>query len=215
MKLSLILVVLVSFLSNAQDRGRFSDEVMTIQKKYDTLWDANRATIVFAGSSTIRKWTTVESDFPNHQIVNSGFGGSEASDLLGYTDELINRFSPEKVFIYEGDNDISSKKKPTQILGAIQAIITDVQTQNPGTKIVLISAKPSLSRWKFRKKYKQLNRKFITLSQNNPLVEYADVWTPMLDGRKVKKDIFVSDGLHMNSKGYQIWYNTLRKYVEN
>jgi lysophospholipase L1-like esterase len=45
-------------------------------------------------------------------------------------------------------------------------------------------------------------------------VEYADVWDPMLDDRKVKQDIFIEDGLHMNDKGYDIWYNVLKPFVQ-
>lgn len=51
----------------------------------------------------------------------------------------------------------------------------------------------------------------MTLTDNR--LQYVDVWNPMLNGRKVKQDIFVSDGLHMNSKGYEIWYTVLKDYV--
>lgn len=215
MKNCILLFLLASFLGHAQDALRFADEVAAIQKKYDTLWDANKETIVFTGSSSIRIWKTLETSFPNHQIVNSGFGGSEASDLLAYSDELIHRFKPKKVFIYEGDNDINSHKKPKRILNDIQSIINEIWVKNPATKIVLIAAKPSLARWALRRKYKRLNRKFKKLSQRNQQIEYADVWTPMLNGRKVKKDIFSADGLHMNAKGYGIWYETLKRCIEN
>lgn len=201
-------------ISSAQEPNDFGEEVEAIQKKYDTLWDASKKTIVFTGSSSVRLWESLESSFPNHQIVNSGFGGSEASDLLEHSQKLIHRFRPKKVFIYEGDNDINSKKTPKQVLNDMQMIIAKIHEMNTNTEIVLISAKPSLSRWHLKKDYKKLNRKFKRLSKKNSLVDFVDIWKPMLDGRKVKKDIFIDDGLHMNEKGYQIWYNTLKKYVE-
>ena len=214
MKKLLVFFLFISIAAHAQNALRYQEEVDAIQKKYDTLWDSSKETIVFAGSSTIRKWNTLESSFPNHQIVNSGFGGSEASDLLAYSSELIYRFNPKKVFLYEGDNDINSKKKPKRIISDMQAIISGIHTQNPDTKIVLIAAKPSLARWAYRKDYKRLNRKFKRLSEKDELIAYIDVWKPMLDGRNVKQDIFVSDGLHMNEKGYRIWFDTIKEYVE-
>jgi lysophospholipase L1-like esterase len=45
-------------------------------------------------------------------------------------------------------------------------------------------------------------------------MNYADVWKPMLSRRKVKEDIFIEDGLHMNAKGYEIWYEALKPYVK-
>jgi len=210
-----LLLFLLTFISNAQDPLRFADEVTAIQKKYDTLWNPDKETIVFTGSSSIRIWNTLESSFPKYQIVNSGFGGSEVSDLLAYSNELIHRYKPKKVFIYEGDNDINSKKKPKRVITDMQLIIAGIRAQNANTKILLIAAKPSISRWHLKGKYKRLNRKMKKLSVSDSLIDYVDVWSPMLDGRKVKRDLFIADGLHMNAKGYQIWYDIIKNYVEN
>ena len=49
---------------------------------------------------------------------------------------------------------------------------------------------------------------------NTKQVAFVDVWSPMLNGRKVKTDIFMEDGLHMNGKGYEIWYNALKEFVD-
>ena len=51
-------------------------------------------------------WKNVEEISGQHNIINTGFGGSTAKDLLGYTDPLILDHNPDQVFIYEGDNDI-------------------------------------------------------------------------------------------------------------
>ncbi|QLG46337.1 SGNH/GDSL hydrolase family protein [Costertonia aggregata] len=200
--------------TKAQETLAFAQEVEAISKKYDTVWDSSKETIVFTGSSSIRVWKNLETVFPGHQIVNSGFGGSQTSDLLSHTNELILKYNPKKVFIYEGDNDISSKKRPGRIIDDAQQIITRISKFNPDTKIILISAKPSMARWHLKRKYKRLNRKLKRLSQKNPKVDFADVWSPMLAKRKVRQDIFVDDGLHMNNKGYDIWYSVIKEYIE-
>ncbi len=168
---------------------------------------------MFTGSSSIRKWHDVQERFPDRQIVNTGFGGSLASDLSYYIYDLILRYHPQKVFIYEGDNDLFAKKKPDEIRQDLQRIIDGIQRNDSTTQIVIIAAKPSLARWKLKEKYQRLNRKLERLAQENPSVEYADVWNPMLDNNHVKKDIFIEDGLHMNDKGYDIWFNVLKPYV--
>jgi hypothetical protein len=40
-------------------------------------------------------------------------------------------------------------------------------------------------------------------------LHYIDVVSPMLENGK-PKDIFVSDNLHMNAAGYQIWTRVVR-----
>ena len=203
----------VFILGISQDPGRFENEVENIQKKYDTLWDSSKKTVVFTGSSSIRTWKNLDDLFPNHQIINTGFGASQATDLLAYTDELILTFNPYKVFIYEGDNDISDSKRPKEIVNTTLEIIKRIRDKNRDTQIILLAAKPSIIRWSLKHKYKNLNRKFKRLCKKDNLLQFADVWKPMLQGRKLKKDIFEEDGLHMNSKGYEIWYTVIKSFI--
>lgn len=214
MKYFILSFFLFTFFVQAQDSSQFIDEVIAIQKKYDSLWDASKETIVFTGSSSVRIWHDLQERFPNHQIINSGFGGSQASDLLQHCQALILDYKPKKVFIYEGDNDIAAGKNSKEIIKDIQAIISKIRTQNSATKVVLIAAKPSIARWGLKRDYKKLNRKFKSLSRKDADLLYVDVWKPMLEKRKIKEDIFIEDGLHMNAKGYEIWYETIRPFLE-
>ena len=204
---------LLSTASFAQTENVFTNEVKDITVKYDSIWDSSKETIVFTGSSSVRLWRKLEQEFPNHQIINSGFGGSQASDLLLFMDELILSYSPKKVFIYEGDNDLWADKSPADVLDTTAEIIRRIKSKNPETEVILIAAKPSISRWKIRGKYKRLNRKMERFTKNDPQLYYVDVWKPMLNKRKLKTDIFIEDGLHMNQKGYDIWYEAMKDLV--
>ena len=215
MRLFLFCFLCFSIFLQAQDPARFADEIAAIQKKYDTVWDDSKETIVFTGSSSVRIWHDLQERFPDQQIVNSGFGGSQASDLLVNTNKLILQYKPKKVFLYEGDNDISAGKDSKEIITDILGIIEKIRVQNPSVKIVLIAAKPSIARWDLKRNYKRLNRKFKKLSRKDADVAYADVWKPMLIGNSVMTDIFIEDGLHMNAKGYAIWYTVPKEFVEN
>ena len=175
MRYLIIIFFSVTITGYSQNPNRFKEEVSAIQKKYDTLWDSSKETIVFTGSSSIRVWRDLENFFPGHQIINSGFGGSQASDLLAYSEELILRFNPNKVFIYEGDNDISASKEPKDIIHTIEEIIKKIRAQNNTVQIVLIAAKPSISRWHLKSNYKRLNRKFKKLSKKDNSIKFADV----------------------------------------
>lgn len=214
MKIFLFISLFISIVAHAQNQLPFKDEVLAIQKKYDTIWNASNETIVFTGSSSIRYWHNLEKKFPQYQIVNSGFGGSKTSDLLIHSEELILKFNPKKVFIYEGDNDIYYKIKTKIILENIMKIIHRIKEKKPSTEIILIAAKPSIVRWNLRGRYKHLNEKLKKIADKDELIYFANVWHPMLKGKKVKKDIFIKDGLHMNSKGYDIWYDVLKPFMK-
>lgn len=214
MKKILILLLFLPVLGWTQAPNRFDEEVNEIKKKNDTLWDVSRPAIVFTGSSSVRLWEDLQDRFPGQQVLNTGFGGSQFSDLELYLDELILSYNPIKVFIYEGDNDVNAKVKLRTIVDTSERILDVLQQKKQGMEIVLISPKPSISRWKLRGKYKRLNRKLARLASKTEGVEFVDVWYPMLEKRKLKQDIFIEDGLHMNSKGYDIWYDVIKNYVE-
>jgi len=212
-KILTIFAIIASLQSFAQTENVFTNEVKDITVKYDSIWNSNKETIVFTGSSSVRLWGDLKEKFPGHQIINSGFGGSQASDLLFFIDELILSYNPKKVFIYEGDNDLWAKKSPTDVLNTTTEIIRRIKAKNASTQVILISAKPSISRWKIRNKYRRLNRKMNRFAKSDPTLFYVDVWKPMLNKRKLKTDIFIEDGLHMNQKGYDIWYDAMKDLV--
>ena len=136
------------------------------------------------------------------------------SDLLHYSRDLILKYTPTKVFIYEGDNDLSSRKTSDQIMATTKTLVNQIEAKLPGIEIVFICTKPSLSRWTLKEKYLELNSELKKYCDSKSNLSYADVWYPMLDkkGNPIK-NIFIDDGLHMNSMGYDIWAKVLKKYL--
>ena len=71
-----VLIFFVSLTSFGQVENVFTKEVKDSTAKYDSIWDSSKETMVFTGSSGVRLWKKLEEEFHDHQIVNSGFGGS-------------------------------------------------------------------------------------------------------------------------------------------
>ena len=210
---ALVVSVLLTFTLNAQDPNRFTKQVEElVQKEYQ--FDSAKKKMVFAGSSSIRMWKDVQSYFPGYHVINNGFGGSHFSDLLHFYDQLVVKPAPEILFIYEGDNDIASHKKPGQVLKQAKELTVKLQKDLPETRVIYISPKPSIARDSLKNEYIRLNKKLNKHCRRENM-EFADVWTAMLDKNgNVKQDIFLDDGLHMNKKGYDIWAGVISGILE-
>ena len=201
-------------LSFAQDTGsgKFDEEVKVL-----TAQDASinkKKLILFTGSSSIRRWKDIHTYFPQHNILNRGFGGSQMNDLVDYFDKLILPYQATQIFIYEGDNDINAGKTTAEILLKADELLQLIRTKLPDkTKIIFIGIKPSLSRWKLKAEYQAFNAAYEDWTKKNN-VGYVDMWSPMLDsdGNPIN-DVFIEDGLHLNKKGYDIWGRVLVPYV--
>lgn len=210
---ALLALIILALNLNAQDPNRFSNQIEEIVQKEHHL-DPGKKLLLFTGSSSIRMWNDIQDYFPGFNVINNGFGGSHFSDLIYFYNKLIPSYQPDILFIYEGDNDIASNKKPRAVAKEAKFVISKIRRDLPGTKIVLISPKPSIVRWDMRKEYQALNRKLKRLANKTDKVEFADVWTAMLDEHgNVLQDVFLDDNLHMNKKGYDIWAKVLSTFV--
>jgi lysophospholipase L1-like esterase len=215
-KFILIIAVLFAIIhANAQDPKRFQKEVdVLVAQEYD--FSKEKKLVLFTGSSSIRMWNDVQSVFPDYNVINNGFGGSHFSDLIFYYDKLIAPHDPDILFIYEGDNDVASGKKPETIVQEAKQLIGMIRRDLPRTKIVLISPKPSIARWNLKNEYEILNRQLEKLAKRTRMVEFANVWEAMTDENgEVYKDIFIDDNLHLNEKGYDIWGEVIGGFLAN
>lgn len=217
LKIKLIVIIFLTFatlFSNAQDPNRLKNDINELSgKEYN--FSNDKKLVVFAGSSSIRMWKDVQSYFPEYNVINNGFGGSQFSDLIYFYDELILKPKPEILFIYEGDNDINDKKKPGKIIKDAKQLTVKINKDLPETQIIFISPKPSLARVNLKNEYIKFNKKLKRFCKKQGNIGFADVWSPMLDEKgNVFKDVFIEDGLHMNKKGYDIWGNVIGGFLK-
>lgn len=169
--------------------------------------------ILFVGSSSIRFWNT-DKAFPNHAILNRGFGGSQTSDVLRYMDRIVLPYKPRLIVLYVGDNDIAAGKTPERVVRDTATFFERVHEALPDTRIVYIAIKPSLARWELVEDMRQVNARVRDMAENTPHIEFVDVYAPMLgpDGTP-REELFIADGLHLSAEGYALWNELVRTYL--
>lgn len=192
----------------------FQDEVKQLTAKIDSIgWE--KGSIVFTGSSSIRMWKNLQEEFPNVPIINTGFGGSQASDLLTHLEALVLRYEPIAVFIYEGDNDVNAGKSPNVIMKDLDQISQRLHKQREGISIYFIGAKPSPSRWQLKTEYEAFNKALEEYTKGMINASYVNVWNSMLDASgNPRPELFLGDMLHMKPEGYKIWKEQMSPAVK-
>ena len=198
-------------------RPPFYQDVMAFVKQ-DSIRMPPKHKILFIGSSSFTYWKDVDTYFPGHTIINRGFGGSSLPDVLRYQELMVYPYEPDQVVIYCGENDIAASDTVSAetVYNRFLLLFTDLRHRFPALNIVYVSMKPSPSRMHMQDRVKAANtmiRNFLSTKTNTG---YVDVYTPMLgaDGRPLP-EIFLSDSLHMNPKGYVIWQQKIKPYLLN
>lgn len=170
--------------------------------------------VVFVGSSSIRLWETLEEDLAGIAVINRGFGGSEMADALHFADRIILPYRPRMVVVYAGDNDLWNGKSPEQVFDDFRELVDVIHDELPQTRVAFIAVKPSVARWRLADQVRRTNELVRELAEAEPLVEYIDIFTPMLgpDGTP-RPGLFVEDGLHLNARGYELWESVVEPVV--
>ena len=169
--------------------------------------------IVFAGSSSFARWSTLVDDMKPLEVINRGFGGSQMSDLDYYAKRVVNVYHPKAVVVYEGDNDLASTspKTPEMVANGFRQFVQIVREDGPDTWIYFISIKPFKLRWNEWPKMKAANAMIQDFARTQKRVEYIDVASPMFDAQgNLPADLFVSDGLHPTPKCYALWTSIIK-----
>ncbi|MBI5381902.1 MAG: hypothetical protein HZA31_08380 [Opitutae bacterium] len=162
--------------------------------------------VVFVGSSSIVKWTTLTRDFPDERVIQRGFGGSELADSVAYADRIVIPYAPRLVVLYAGDNDLKTGKTPEAVHANFREFVAKIQAALPHTRILYIAIKPSPARWTLREKIVRANELIAAECAKNPLLAFADVYKPMLNEKgEPRPELFMKDMLHLNEAGYALW----------
>ena len=186
------------------DASKWRKEIAAFEAA-DATKPPTRGCIVFTGSSYIRKWTSLATDFPGLPVVNRGFGGCHLADVYAYADRIVIPYAPREVVIYAGGNDISSGMAPELVLGDFVALMTKLRQALPQANLVFISCPPSPKRWAQTEKIRTVNGLIAGYCRGHDIT-FVDAFSLMLgpDGR-TKPEIYGPDQLHMNETGYAIW----------
>jgi lysophospholipase L1-like esterase len=193
---------------------RWEPEIQTFEEA-DRQHSPKPGSILFVGSSSIRLWSSLARDFPSVDVINRGFGGSEIADSTAFAGRIIVPYRPRMIVLYAGDNDIANGRSPQQVLDDFRAFVTRIRQDLPNAGIAFISIKPSLAREHLLDKMREANDRIRSYAAQLQGVIYIDVFTPMMtkDG-KVRGDLFVEDGLHLNRAGYEIWRSVVAPYLQ-
>jgi len=149
---------------------------------------------------------SLETDFPRHTMMNRGFGGSQIIDSVYFADRIVFPYSPRKIVMYAGANDINAGKSPEQVFHDFELFVETVHQRLPKTQIAYIAISPNPARWKQIDQVREANRLIRNYARRKNTVTFIDTHSRMLNERGTPLEgIFKKDNLHMNEKGYKIW----------
>lgn len=171
--------------------------------------------IVFLGNSITEggRWKKLTGD---SSAVNRGVGGDITFGVLERLNEIV-AAKPSKLFLLIGINDIGKDIPAPVIADNIRKIIERFKKESPDTKVYVQSIFPvnpeirnfpqHYDKNEFVKKANACINTVVTHTK----VNFIDTFALFSDERGFLKQQYTDDGLHINSEGYLLWVDHLKK----
>jgi lysophospholipase L1-like esterase len=191
--------------------GRFASEIAAFAAA-DQASPPPACPLLFVGSASIGRWTTLAHDLAPYPTLNRGFEGPEIADLNANFGRLVTPYRPRAIVFYAGDNDLHAGQTPDEVVADFKTFMALKRKALKSVRVYFVSVKPSKARIDEYPAQEAVNQavKAMTLTQHDLI--FVDVVPDMMaDGKP--KDIFVDDGLHLTPAGYAIWTKDIRRVL--
>ena len=195
---------------------RWSQDIETLEQRDVVQRDPEDA-ILFIGSSSIRRWDTIEIDMRPYQVVQRGYGGAKYSDLAVFAKRLIHphKYNALVVFVANDVQGKSGDHSPQQVEECARYIVEVSRKHQPQSPVFFIEITPTRKRFSAWPLIRKANARLQQLALSMPDVYFIATADHFLDPSGNPRDeLFVDDQLHLNSNGYKKWSTLIRRELD-
>ena len=195
---------------------RWSQDIETLEQRDVVQRDPEDA-ILFIGSSSIRRWDTIEIDMRPYQVVQRGYGGAKYTDLAVFAKRLIHPHEYIALVVFVA-NDVQGKPEdhsPEQVEECARYIAGVSRKHRPQAPVFFIEITPTRKRFSAWPFIRKVNTRLQKLSLSTPATYFIPTADHFLDPSGNPRDeLFVDDQLHLNSDGYKKWSILIRRELD-
>jgi hypothetical protein len=183
-------------------------------EQLDKTYPAN--SIIFAGSSSIRLWSTLEKDMAPYPVIQRGYGGAKLSDYAVYADRIFDPHPCKAIVIFIA-NDITGSnedKSPEEIGKLFGYMLKAIRKNHPDTPVFWIAVTPTPSRLAVWPQIQQASEKIKGICNKEENTYFITTYHAFLNDKGLPDEkYFVSDKLHLSKEGYELWTEIIKKEI--
>jgi lysophospholipase L1-like esterase len=170
--------------------------------------------VIFAGSSSIRLWTTLKEDMAPYNVIQRGYGGAKLSDYAVYADRILSPHPCQAIVFFIANDIIGSPqdKTPEEVRKLFLNLLKTFRKSHPSSPLFWIEITPTSSRWKVWPQVTKANELIRKECENHRNTYFISTSFAFLNEKGLPKDeLFVADKLHLNADGYKIWTGLIKE----
>jgi hypothetical protein len=173
--------------------------------------------ILFAGSSSIRLWSTLAGDMAPYPVIQRGYGGARLSDFSVFAGRIIYPHPCRGIVLFVA-NDITGSqtdKTPEEVRDLFLDVLDTIRAKFPDTPVFWIAITPTGLRWKAWPQIEKANMLIQKACKKQNNTYFISTKSYFLNSSGLPKDeLFREDRLHLNEEGYKVWTSVIKKELE-
>ena len=173
-------------------------------------------TLLMLGDSLI-EWGDWESLLPDFRVVNRGIAGEHTEELsarlVDEIDAVVDAGSePEYILLMTGTNNLLTGGPYFSVI--LRSMLPRLTALRPASVIILNSIMPMRIRGLAPESITAANNELRDAARQSGC-HFLDMTGPFTEQcLPVTKPCFLNDGVHLSTRGYQVWAEAIRKYLQ-
>lgn len=204
-------VLLGKYRERGQKKWEQKIQALEARNVKEGAWPAE--SLLFFGSSSIRRWETMNNDMVHFPSINRGYGGAKYVDMVLFAERMFTPHDYRALVMFAG-NDVKGEdadSSPEEVDCAVREIIRVSKAHRPNAAIFLIEVTPTESRFDVWHKTREVNdtlREIALTTDNTFFIATAQHY--LKPNGTPKQEWFVEDKLHLNEQGYKKWAELIK-----
>ncbi len=177
--------------------------------------------VLFIGSSSIRRWESLSRDLPEYDVVQRGWGGSLMGQILAETPWLVHPLAPRAVVLRTGLNDLRAGGSPERLAADVRDFAALVREGRPDTQVLVLAVAPTPVTLDagdgIERMRREANRLLAADAAADPGIHLVDIASPfeqLAATDRAAFDRLSVDGIHLTPAGYAVWLEVLRPVLD-
>ena len=223
-----LIILIISIFFNAFFLLKINNLSLSVDDLNNTIEDKNGemerleddyTNYLFLGDS-ITDFYDLEKYYEGLPVVNSGISGNTTKDILNDMKNRVYNYNPSKVFLLIGTNDLIHDISVEDIVSNIEKIVNEINSNEPQSEIYVESVYPvndnldeDMVDVRNNDDIMEINEKIKKYCEDNGY-NYINMYDKLLDDDGNFNEEYTDDGLHPNSKGYEVITDEIKKYLD-
>lgn len=174
--------------------------------------------ILFIGSSSIRRWNTIAIDIAPYHPIQRGYGGAKWTDVAVFADRLISPHKFRAVVFFVGNDIVGGQddRTPDEVAQLFAYVHARVRAHDADAPIFYVAITPTESRFDAWSQIKAGNtnvKRFCEQSKDTYFIGTESIF--LNAAGKPKPELFVSDKLHLSPAGYTVWAAAIKSHLDS